>query len=219
MVSWRVCIGFMGKSGFFCIFLVCFVASGTASAQPSGLADQIPDGPVPPQQPPLAPAQPPQQQPPPGTTHATFVSTTGLQWEVALDQTPACVTPCTLWVEPLRFVSLHSRERSAVRLDVGYMSGGDVMVAAKPLSTGAYATGITFVTLGGAALITGITLGAVGCSTSNGGMCTAGVITGLSGAFVTAGSIWLMTWAAPRASIGPARPYVASNSVGLAGAF
>ena len=214
----------MGKSGFLIIFLACGTVSATASAQPSGGPDGAPaDQPrQPPQSPQPQAQQFPQQrvfQPPAGSTHATFLSTTGLQWEVTLDQAHVCVTPCSLWVEPLRFVALHSQERAAVRLDVGYLSGGDITVAAKPLSSGAYATGVTFVTLGGAALITGVTLGAVGCSTGHGGMCTAGVITGLSGAFVTAGSIWLMSWAAPRAQIGRASPYIAGTSAGIAGAF
>jgi hypothetical protein len=186
--------------------LVVVALSGSVSAQPSG--------------PPDPGMGQPQQQPPPGSTRATFLSTTGeMQWEVTLDRARACTTPCSIWVEPNRFVALHSHEPAPVRLDVGYLAGNDVVVSAKPLHTGAYVTGITFTTLGGAALVTGITLGAVGCSTNHGGMCTAGVITGLSGAFVTAGSIWLMYQALPEARIGPATPYVGANQVGLAGTF
>ena len=76
-------------------------------------------------------------------------------------------------------------------------------MVAKPLSVGAYATGVTFTTLGGTALITGVTLAAVGCFSDRDGLCTAGKITGVSGALVTAGAIWLMRRALPKVRVRP----------------
>ena len=152
-------------------------------------------------------------------TRATFVSTSEEKWDVWIDKQPACETPCSLAILPLQFVALRTQERNPIRLDVGYMPAGDLMVTAKPLSNGMYATGIVFTSFSGMALITGITLTAVGCATDRDGMCTAGLITGAAGAIGLYGSIYLMRKALPKASIGAAQPYVAGTQVGLAGAF
>lgn len=187
---------------------------------PEGMPPPQPEQPLGPD--PMQPGQPqlePNGQPPPGSTHATFISTTEMQWDVTVDQRPACTTPCSTWVVPLSFVALHSHEVAPVRLDVGYMNGGSVMVQAEPLSEGAYAAGITFTALTGMGLVTGITLTAVGCSTDSHGMCTAGLITGVASGLGLYGSILLMKSALPKAHIGPAQPYVAGTQVGLAGTF
>jgi hypothetical protein len=92
-------------------------------------------------------------------------------------------------------------------------------VRAKPLSTGVYATGITFTVLSSMALATGITLTAVGWGTDRHGMRTAGLITGVAGAVGLYGSIYLMRTALPSLSIGPAQAYATTNQVGLAGTF
>ena len=153
------------------------------------------------------------QQPPPGTAHATFVSTTEQQWDVTIDRAAACSTPCTLWVEPMRFVTLHSHDRRPVRLEIGQLPPGDVMVRAEPLSSGLYATGITFTALTGMGLATGITLTAVGCTTDHSTMCKFGVVTGIGSAIGLYGSILLMRAALPKAHVAP---YVAGTSVGVA---
>lgn len=176
--------------------IVLVALSGAASAQPSD-----------------------QQMQQPAPTRATFVSTGEARWDVWVDQQPACATPCTIGVLPLQFVALRTQERNPIRLDVGYLPHGDLMVTAKPLSNGMYASGIVFTSLSGMALATGITLTAVGCATDRDGMCTAGLITGGVGAVGLVGSIYLMRKALPRASVGPATPYVAGNHVGLAGRF
>jgi hypothetical protein len=205
--------------------LVIIVGSGSAFAQAPGASIEQPEPPQaqpePPQAQPMQPQAQPMQpmQPPQAPTRATFVSTSEQQWEVTIDRQPACSTPCTLPIMPLQFIALRSHERNPIRLDVGYMPAGDLMVTAKPLSNGMYATGIVFTSFSGMALVTGITLTAVGCSTDRSGMCTAGLITGGAGAIGLYGSIYLMRKALPKASIGPARPYVAGNQVGLAGAF
>jgi len=169
-----------------------------------------------------APDAAPAAQPPPmmmSATRATFVSTSEEQWDVYLDRQPVCSTPCTVGVLPVQFVALRTQENNPIRLDVGHMPEGDLMVSAKPLSNGLYATGMTFTTLTGMGVVTGITLTAVGCSTDHPTMCHAGIITVVAGGLGLYGSIYLMRKALPRASIGPARPYVAGTQVGLAGRF
>lgn len=218
------------------VALVAMVSSAAAQPgqTPSAGAplpyDQMrPDQPVdaPPAEPPEGPqpapqpSGPPQQPaaPPPGATQVTFVSTTTDGWDVLLDRQPVCATPCSIWVEPLRFVSLRTHERAPIRLDVGYLPQGSVMVSAKPLENGKYAAGITFTALSGMGLATGITLAAVGCATDRQGLCTAGLITGGASAVGLYASILLMKSALPRATLGRAQPYVAGNTAGLAGAF
>lgn len=187
--------------------LVLIALCGVAEAQP-GL--QPPEDMTPP---------PRTQQPPPGSTHATFISATGVKWDVLLDQQLACETPCTTWVIPLQFVELHSREDRPAHLDVGYLNGGDVMVTAEPMSQGLFAAGITFTTLTGLGLAAGITLTAVGCSTDRTTMCHAGIITAIPTAIGLYGSILMIRAALPKAHLGPASPYVTGSQVGLAGTF
>lgn len=185
------------------------------------LATPVLAQPAPAEPPSSAPGQTPPapQQPPPGSSHATFISTTAMGWDVTLDDQLVCATPCSVWVPPLHFVALHSHEADPVRLDVGYMPAGDVLVRAKPLSSGAYAAGITFATFSSMGLVTGVTLTAVGCATNNNGMCEGGIITGVAGALGLYGSILLMRHALPKAHLGPATPYVTGSQVGLAGQF
>ena len=152
-------------------------------------------------------------------TRATIVSTTSEQWDVTVDKQPACSTPCTLPIGPLQFITLKSQEPSPVVLDVGYMPAGDLMVSAKPLANGIYATGIVFTSLSGMALVTGVTLTAVGYGADKDGMKTAGWITGITGAVGLYGSIWLMRHALPKVQIGPAQPYATGNQIGLTGNF
>lgn len=168
-------------------------------------------------QPEAQPEAPAPQGPPPGSAQATFVSSGAERWDVLLDRMPACATPCSIWVAPLQFVSLRIHERNPYRVDVGRLPPqSSVVVSGEPLSEGEYATGITFTALGGMAVVTGITLGAVGCSTDHSGMCTAGLITGGVGAAVTLGSIWLIQRSLPHARVVPA---IGGTSAGVAGTF
>jgi hypothetical protein len=170
----------------------------------------------PPYQPPMAPEPPPS-----GTTRATFISTGEARWDVRLDNNAVCSTPCALAIDPLRFVTLHSQERSPSHLEVGYLPPGDVLVQAKPRAEGAFAAGLTFTSLSGMGLATGITLTAVGCSTDRSTMCKAGLITGGASAVGLYLSIDLLLRSLPRVSVGPAQasPYTTGNTVGLAGRF
>jgi hypothetical protein len=105
---------------------------------------------------------PPQQ---PGA-RATFVSTTEKRFDVRLDDNAVCTTPCSIYVEPLRYITMHSHEERGrpTKLSVGHLPAGDLMITAKPRSEGLFATGVTFTSLGSVAAVTGITLAAVGCS-------------------------------------------------------
>jgi hypothetical protein len=205
------------------LFALCAV-SGTAIAQPGASA--------PPQaQPAAAQIEPngywsppteaqPQAQPQPNApTRATFVSTGEAKWDVWIDQQPACATPCTVPVMPLQFIALRTQERNPVRLDVGYLPGGDLMVTAKPMSDGLYAGGIVMTSFAGMGLATGITLTAVGCSTDHPGLCKAGLITTVPSAIGLYLGIHWMRKALPRAVVERAQPYAASNQVGIAGRF
>lgn len=156
-------------------------------------------------------------QPEPGSTQATFMSTSSEPWEVLLDRQPACETPCSIYVPPMRFVTLRSRDR--VILDVGMLPQGSVVVRGTHLANGAYAGGIVGTTFSGMGLVTGVTLTAVGWGTGRDGMRLAGLITGGVSAVGLYLSIKLMQSAVPKVEVLPGRPYVSSNSVGLAGTF
>jgi len=216
------------------------VIAGTAVAQPapSGPPGEVAPDPDPAQPDPYASAPPadpyappapaPYLQPgvqpvplPASATRATFVSTGETRWDVRIDGNAACTTPCSLMVDPLRFVTLHSQDRAPTRLAVGYMPQGDVLVQATPRAHGAFAAGVTFTTLTGMGLATGITLTAVGCSTDRQTMCNAGLITGAASAVGLYLSIKLIQRAMPRVHVGPAvaQPYAAGNTAGFAGTF
>jgi len=164
--------------------IVLGVLVAPAVAQPGQTpADPYPQ-PLPDPQPSPYPQPPPYQPPPPDArpmppgTRATFVSTGETRWDVRLDSNAVCTTPCAVVIEPLRFVTLHSQDRSPSHLAVGYLPPGDVLVQAKPRAQGAFAVGVTFTSLSGMGLATGITLTAVGCATDRSTMCQAGLITG-----------------------------------------
>ena len=170
-------------------------------------------------QPAGAPQQPMLPDPATAPTRATFVSTSEQQWDVWVDRQAICSTPCTLGLNGMSYVALRSQERRPIRLDVGYVPQGDVMVAASPLRNGLYAGGIVMTTFSGMALATGISLTAVGWGTGRDGMRTAGLITGVAGAVGLYTGINMMRRALPKLSIGPAQPYVGGNQVGFAGTF
>jgi len=208
--------------------IVLGVLVAPAVAQPG----QTPADPYPqplPGPPPSPYSQPPPYQPPPpdarpmppGTTRATIVSTGETRWDVRLDNNAVCTTPCAVVIDPLRFVTLHSQEQAPSHLAVGYLPPGDVLVQAKPRAQGAFAVGVTFTSLSGMGLATGITLTAVGCATDRSTMCQAGLITGGVSALGLYLSIDLLLRSLPHVTIGPAQaaPYAAGNTVGLAGRF
>jgi hypothetical protein len=101
------------------------------------------------------------------------------------------------------------------------MPSGDVLVRAKPRANAAFATGVTFTTLTGLGLATGITLTAVGYGTDRSTMARAGVITGVASGAGLYLSIKLLLSSLPSVEIGPASatPYVTNSQVGFAGSF
>lgn len=133
---------------------------------------------------------------PAGSVKVDFVSGSGsVRWDVYVDDEASCTTPCSQWVDPARPLVLRSREDAPDKLRVGGIdpSAGPVQIVATPMSRKRLATGITFTSLGGMAVVTGIALMGVGCSDDDrDGMCDAGVITGLAGAAVTIGGIYLI---------------------------
>jgi len=218
---------------------IVLLLAAPAAAQPG----QTPPGPQPPQpyapqpqpyapqpqpyapQPPYTEPMPPDGQPPPmpqqQPTRASFVSTGMGRWDVRIENNAVCTTPCSMLVDPMRFITLHSHERNSDQLAVGYLPPGDVLVQAKPRAQGAFAAGVTFTSLSGMGLVTGITLTAVGCSTDRGTMCKAGLITGGASGLALYLSIDLILRSLPRVYVGPAQatPYATGNTVGLAGRF
>ena len=185
--------------------------------------DVQPHPPPPPQeqyQPPPPQYQQPYQPPAPiqanpNATHATFMSTGETRWDVRVDGNAVCSTPCSLYIEPLRFVTMHSQDNQPTKLSVGYMPQGDVLVRAQPRATGAFAAGVTFTTFAGMGVVTGITLTAVGCSTDRDGMCNAGLITGVASGVALYLSIGLIRSSMPRVRVDRTQPYTTGNTVGV----
>lgn len=160
------------------------IATAQPAVQPSGDAAGAPMGAAP--------------MPAAAGVDTNFVSATGMPWEVMVDQQSACVTPCRLLLERPSWITMRTRERSPIRLEVGNLGAVPTLVTAHDLQHGKYATGIVFTSFGGMALVVGITLGAVGYGADREGMKTAGLITGASGAAMTLGGIYLMRSALPR---------------------
>lgn len=150
---------------------------------------------------------------PPGTVRTDFVSAeANSRWDVYVDDQVVCTTPCSKWVSPERPILLRSRDDSLFRrpdrvqvLGLGEAAAsGAVQLVAHPTSYGALATGIVFTSLGGLGVMTGVTLTSIGCiAGKSDGMCTGGMVSLGVGALVTAGAIWLMLEALPRADIAP----------------
>lgn len=204
-----------------CLSLLVLFGS-TAFAQPGQVYDpNAPTAPPPePYQPPPEPYQPPQQpQPQANSTHATFMSTGEMRWDVRIDGNAVCTTPCSLYIEPLRYVTMHSQDPASEKLKAGYLPQGEVLVRAEPRAKGAFAAGVTFTTLSGMGLATGITLAAVGCSTDRGTMCNAGLITGAASAVGLYLSIGLIRSSLPRVKIDRTQPYATGNTVGIVRRF
>jgi hypothetical protein len=187
------------------------VAPAAQGAATEGPAPEAPGGEAPAAEPGPAAApeaggaqpQPAYPQAPP-STRATFLSTSGEPWNVAIDGQALCATPCTLDLNPVQFATLQSQELRPVLLDVGRLPPGQFTVSGKPLENGLYAGGIVATTLAGMALATGITLTAVGLARDRDGMALAGGITGLAGAVMLPVGIVMMLRAAPSLTIAPA---------------
>lgn len=166
---------------------------------------------------------------PPGTVKVDFVSANPAnRWEVYADDEVLCSTPCSKWVDPVRPVMMRAREDNFGAPDkvqvptlAAQASDGPLQLKAHGTARGQLVTGMTFLSLTGMALITGITLTALGCSTDRGGMCTGGLISMGAGAVGGAGALWLMLDALPKAEVVPVNGgmSVFASPAGLSGRF
>ncbi|MBP8806571.1 MAG: hypothetical protein KBG48_01505 [Kofleriaceae bacterium] len=207
-------------------------AVGVASAQPASAQPAIapttaPGEAAPPTADlaPLPPAEPPTSPPTPVGVETEFLSATAMPWEVMVDRQSICQTPCKIYLDGPHWITMRTREARPLRLEVGNLGLRPSQVTAQDLGTGKYATGITFTTLGGMAVVVGVVLTAVGCSADDReGMCTAGLITGGAGALTTLGGIWLIRAGLPRIKVRALERrglalYTTGTGGGLAGAF
>ena len=145
-----------------------------------------------------------------GTMKVDFVSgTADRTWEVVVDEKLVCSTPCTQWVRPdapLVMRAFQGKDRKGGTVSFpdlrAHAAEAPLEIRAYPKSRGELATGITFTSVGGVTLTTGVVLTAVGCGDSA-ASCRGGIITALVGAAVTAGAIWLILDSTPRADITP----------------
>jgi hypothetical protein len=148
---------------------------------------------------------------PPGTVKVDFVSANpASRWDVYADDEVICTTPCVRWVNPTRPVMLRTREggsfmSSSDRVQVANLLGHSgyqhLQLQAHGTSNAKLATGITFTALTGMAVISGISLTALGCSRDRSSMCTGGIITMGVGALGLVGGIYLILDSASRAEV------------------
>lgn len=207
------------------------VSAQPASAQPaiapSGAPGEVAPpaadlAPVPAAEPPPGP---PTSPPPPVGVETEFLSATAMPWEVMVDRQSICQTPCKIYLDGPHWITMRTREARPLRMEVGNLGLRPSQVTAQDLGTGKYATGITFTTLGGMAVVVGVVLTAVGCSADDReGMCTAGLITGGAGALTTLGGIWLIRAGLPRIKVRALERrglalYTTGTGGGVAGAF
>jgi hypothetical protein len=143
---------------------------------------------------------------PPGTVQVDFVSASAdTRWDVYVDDQATCTTPCSRWIDPERPVLLRTRNDAPDKLRIAELDRdrGPLQITARPTAHGRLAAGITFTSLGGLAVITGITLTAIGFGSDVDGMGTAGLITLGAGGLATFGGIWMMLDSVPRAKVRP----------------
>ncbi len=150
---------------------------------------------------------------PPGTLKVDFVSANpASRWDVYADDKVICTTPCEQWVSAERPLMLRAREEAFMaspdKVQVAnlldHAGEGRLQLQAHPTDRSELAAGIAFTSLSGMAVITGITLGSVGCLAGEGnGFCTGGLITLGVGLPLLAGSIWMITDSMPKAEVVP----------------
>ena len=145
---------------------------------------------------------------PPGTVKVDFLSANpASRWDVYSDDQVICTTPCARFVQPAHPVMLRAREEGfgvADKVEVPNLldaTGPHLQLEAHPTARGQWVTGMTFMAFTGMAVVTGLTLTPLGCSTGMAGMCKAGIITLGAGAVTFTGSLWLFLDARPRAEV------------------
>lgn len=132
------------------------------------------------------------------------------RWDVYVDDEVICSTPCTRPLDPLRPILFRARESGfgipPDKIHVASLGAvrGDAQVRAHRTSWGKMATGITFASLGGTAVMAGGMLSLLGCGdTDRAGMCTGGLIAAGSGLAVVGGGLYLILTAGSYAEIIP----------------
>lgn len=163
----------------------------------------------------------------PGTVSVTFVSAESARtWDVVVGDRVLCKTPCEKWVDPVMPYGMRTEGgflRPEHRVEVPDLRqqkvGGPFLIKAHPRSDGELAGGIVMASFGGMAVLTGIALAAVGCTTENHeGMCKAGGITLPIGLALTTGSIFVMLDSRSRVEVQPGAP-VTSRMIGIGASF
>jgi hypothetical protein len=169
---------------------------------------------------------------PPGTVKVDLVSANASnRWDVYYDDEVICSTPCSRWLDPARPLLFRAREgggfgRGAERVTVPdlerHAASGALQIQAHGTANGKLVTGITFTSLGGMALFTGVALATIGCGggeNASSGLCTGGLTTLGVGTAVTAGAIVLIVDSLPRVEIRPGGPAGRSISVAVGPGF
>lgn len=157
----------------------------------------------------LPPQEPLGEDPPPGMVDLKVVSEYGNQtWDVHAGGEVVCSTPCTQRLrigEDLVLVAGDGDELFVPAVAIETPDTKRALLIAEGSHRGKRVNGIVFTTLGGMAMVTGITFTAVGCSNlqERAGMCTAGLITAGVGLPLTAVSIWLIVDALPKSHFMP----------------
>jgi hypothetical protein len=157
---------------------------------------------------------PPDMAPPPADAPSNAVGVhfdsdrDGRRWEVLAGTQAPCLLPCSLWLDPAQTVNLRSSAGDGLfidTLDFELQGARHGVVVVEGRNRGEQVNGVVFTSLGGMALVTGITLTPIGCTDiqRRGGLCTAGLITTGIGAIVTAVSIWMIVDSAPKAHFFP----------------
>jgi len=149
---------------------------------------------------------------PPGTVKVDFVSAdANSRWDVYADDVVICTTPCERYVSAERPLMLRAREEAFMAgpdkvsvLNLLQHSGeGRLQLQAHHTARGELATGITFTSLAGMGVLTGVTLTGVGYGMGESGMGKAGLITLAVSVPATLGSIWLILDSRARAEVVP----------------
>lgn len=174
----------------------------------------------------------PPPEPEEGKISLTVVSGDHRQWNVMVGGQAVCATPCSGNLdlgESFAVESTASNEGIFIpALPAEVIAARRGVVIAEGEHEGKQVNGIVWTSLGGMALVTAITLSAVGCSDleDRRGMCNAGLITGGVGLPLTAFGIYLLVDSGPRVQIYPAKPRSAASApqvlltpVGVAGTF
>lgn len=163
----------------------------------------------------------------PGTVSVTFLSADSSRtWDVVVGDRVICKTPCDKWLDPVMPYGMKTgggflRPDHVVEVpDLRKQSArGPLVIKAHPRSDGELAGGIVMATFGGAAVLTGIVLAAIGCSTEdNEGLCKAGGITLPIGLALTVPSIYLMLDSRSKVEVQSGAP-VTSRTIGIGGKF